>query len=85
MNFIGEMIQEAVGRHGEHRNEEPADPPYVQPPWVTRWDDEMGRWVFINERTGERSFEKPVFEEAGEPVLHLPCLPFIAKKQETDA
>ncbi|KAF3767470.1 hypothetical protein M406DRAFT_350577 [Cryphonectria parasitica EP155] len=66
MSFIGEMIEEVVGNNIDSRNEAPMDPPYVQPPWVTRWDDEAGRWIFINEATGERSFEKPVFEEAAE-------------------
>lgn len=67
MSFIGELLEGAIGGGGnDRRDEAPMDPPYVQPPWVTRWDDEYGRWIFINEQTGERSFERPIFEEAGE-------------------
>lgn len=65
MSFIGEILSEVVGNH-ERRDEEPMDPPYVQPPWVSRWDGDAGRWIFINEATGERSWERPVLEEAGE-------------------
>lgn len=65
MSFIGEILSEVIGNH-EQRNEAPMDPPYVQPPWVSRWDGEAGRWIFINEETGERSWERPVLEEAGE-------------------
>lgn len=65
MSFIGELISEVVGNH-DRRDEAPEDPPYVQPPWVSRWDGEAGRWIFINEATGERSWERPVIEEAGE-------------------
>lgn len=80
MSFLGEMLEEVVGGGGgggnnygggnnndyDRRDEGPGDPPYVQPPWATRWDGEAGRWIFINEQTGERSFERPIFEEAGE-------------------
>lgn len=73
MGFIGELLEEVVGGGGgnDRRDEGPVDPPYVQPPWATRWDDEAGRWIFINEQTGERSFERPIFEEAGEFTCEL--------------
>lgn len=64
MDFLGEVISEVVG--GGNRNDAPNDPPYVSPPWVARWDGEAGSWIFINEATGERTWEKPVIEEAGE-------------------
>ncbi|CAN8103082.1 unnamed protein product [Discula destructiva] len=74
MSFIGEILEEVVGGGGggggggnnyDRRDEGAVDPPYVQPPWVTRWD-QAGRWIFINEQTGEHSFERPIFEEAAE-------------------
>lgn len=65
MNFLGEVLSEVVGNH-QQRDEAPSDPPYVQPPWAARWDGEASRWIFINEETGERSWERPVLEEAGE-------------------
>ena len=34
-------------------------PPQVSPPWVARWDEREQRWMFINERTGERTHEHP--------------------------
>lgn len=75
MGFFGEMISEVVGDAVGGGNDSPSDPPYVQPPWVARWDSEAGRWIFLNEETGERSWEKPVLEEAGEildPInLHM--------------
>lgn len=32
------------------------DLPY---PWVSRWDDQSGRYYYVNEQTGERSWEHP--------------------------
>lgn len=34
----------------------PPQPPY---PWVARWDDRENRYIFINEQTGERSWNFP--------------------------
>lgn len=65
MSFITEVIEEFVGDKGERRDEGPV-PPSVQWPWVARWDDEARSWIFINEETGERSWERPVMEEVGE-------------------
>lgn len=41
-------------------------PPRVPPPWVARWDERAGRWLFVNEATGARTFEHP----AGEAGYH---------------
>lgn len=68
MDFITEAISEAISG----RDNGP-EPPYVQPPWVARWDNEAERWIFVNEATGERSWEKPVFEEAGACAVHPPA------------
>lgn len=32
-------------------------PPQVYPPWRAVWEE--GRWLFINEQTGQRTFEHP--------------------------
>lgn len=66
MGFFGDVISEVVGNSLDGGNDSPSDPPYVHPPWVARWDGEAGRWIYLNEETGERSWEKPVLEEAGE-------------------
>lgn len=65
MDFIKGAISEVMGNHGRD-DENPGEPPFVQPPWQAHWDGEAGRWIFVNEATGERSWERPVLEEAGE-------------------
>lgn len=69
MGFFGDVISEVVGNSVDGSNDSPSDPPYVHPPWVARWDGEAGRWIYFNEETGERSWERPVLEEAGEFCL----------------
>ncbi|KAK7552406.1 hypothetical protein IWX49DRAFT_134179 [Phyllosticta citricarpa] len=46
---------------------EPAGPPppRVFPPWVARWEPGAGRWLFVNEANGERTFEYPGGEPGG--------------------
>lgn len=66
MGFFSDVISEVVGNSIDGGNDAPSDPPYVHPPWVARWDGEAGRWIYFNEETGERSWERPVLEEAGE-------------------
>lgn len=79
MGFFGDVISEVVGNSIDGGNDAPSDPPYVHPPWVARWDGEAGRWIYFNEETGERSWERPVLEEAGESwhlniaLLICPC------------
>ncbi|QIW95557.1 hypothetical protein AMS68_001075 [Peltaster fructicola] len=34
-------------------------PQQVPPPWVSRFDQQSQRWYFVNEQTGERSWELP--------------------------
>lgn len=33
--------------------------PQVPYPWVARWEDRDQRWFYVNEQTGERSWEMP--------------------------
>ncbi|KIW40291.1 uncharacterized protein PV06_07502 [Exophiala oligosperma] len=35
------------------------EPPQVPEPWVARWDGAAGRWYFINQQTGQQTFEYP--------------------------
>jgi hypothetical protein len=37
----------------------PPQPPQVPYPWVARWDDRDQRWFFLNEQTGQMSWEAP--------------------------
>ena len=58
--FIGDMINQFTHSGGSgqsHSN--PQQPPQVPPPWVARWDEPAGCWIFINEQNGERTFEFP--------------------------
>lgn len=95
MDFIGEAVSEFIGGRADRPDEAPSDPPYVQPPWVARWDGEAGSWIFINEATGERTWEKPVIEEAGEwfsiitpvritPAFHARLTSRVRQKGRTD-
>lgn len=46
--------------------------PQVPYPWVARWDDRENRYIYINEQTGERSWEVPQQGEFLLPVLPFP-------------
>ncbi|PSS02254.1 hypothetical protein BD289DRAFT_422266 [Coniella lustricola] len=65
MSFLAEALEEFVGDKSERRDQGP-QPPSVQWPWVARWDDEARSWIFVNEETGERTWERPVMEEVSE-------------------
>ena len=64
MSFIGDMIEKFAHKEeqqfgapqGGYGN---SGPPQVPPPWIARWDDRDQRWLFINEQTGERTFDFP--------------------------
>jgi hypothetical protein len=34
-------------------------PPPVSPPWYAEWEGREGRWLFVNQHTGERTFNYP--------------------------
>lgn len=34
-------------------------PPPVSPPWYAEWEGREGRWLFVNQQTGERTFNYP--------------------------
>lgn len=37
----------------------PGPPPRLFAPWIARWDPAAGRWLYVNEANGERTFEYP--------------------------
>ncbi|KAK7533277.1 uncharacterized protein J3D65DRAFT_77272 [Phyllosticta citribraziliensis] len=43
----------------------PGPPPQLFPPWIARWEPGAGRWLFVNEANGERTFEYPGGEPGG--------------------
>ncbi|KAF7115160.1 hypothetical protein CNMCM5793_001394 [Aspergillus hiratsukae] len=48
--------QPSYGGQGYGQPAPPQDLPY---PWVARWDERDQRWFYVNEQTGERSWERP--------------------------
>ncbi|TFK51142.1 hypothetical protein OE88DRAFT_1660484 [Heliocybe sulcata] len=69
MNFVSELVQEFThkGQHSQPQQQfqqsggynSAGGAPQVSPPWVARWDEPARRWIYINEATGERTFEYP--------------------------
>ncbi|GIK00643.1 hypothetical protein Aspvir_004670 [Aspergillus viridinutans] len=51
--------QPSYGGQGQGYNSGPAPPRDLPYPWVARWDDRDQRWFYVNEQTGERSWERP--------------------------
>ena len=33
--------------------------PRVAPPWISQWDDQSQRYFYINQETGERTWDLP--------------------------
>ncbi|KAL9109867.1 MAG: hypothetical protein Q9227_005570 [Pyrenula ochraceoflavens] len=63
MSFIGNMIEKfaekAEGSHNYDPESYSGGAPQVPPPWRSVWDERDQRWLFINEQTGERTFQSP--------------------------
>lgn len=53
MSYAGDYYQ------GGGYNQGSPSPPPLQPPWVARWHNEAGRWIFVNEQTGATTFDHP--------------------------
>lgn len=54
-----ERYTETSTTYYDSDNRGPPPPPQVPYPWQARWDERDRRYVFVNEQTGERSFEMP--------------------------
>lgn len=74
MNFVEEVMENFSGGGGGGRRQEEEvvyeqrgnysggpPPPQVPAPWVARWAEREARWYFVNESTGETSWEVPVY------------------------
>lgn len=48
-NFGSQQSRQGQGQQG----------PLLPPPWVSRWDETKQHWLYINEHTGERTFQHP--------------------------
>ncbi|KAL4942886.1 hypothetical protein BDV06DRAFT_191078 [Aspergillus oleicola] len=47
------------GNSGGYGSAPPPSGPQAPYPWVSRWDDRSQRWYFLNEQTGQTSWEMP--------------------------
>ncbi|KAF5867170.1 hypothetical protein ETB97_004091 [Aspergillus alliaceus] len=47
------------GYSGRYPHQQQHSGPQVPPPWVARWDDQSQRWFYVNEQTGERTWNHP--------------------------
>ncbi|KAL2004178.1 hypothetical protein VTN02DRAFT_5827 [Thermoascus thermophilus] len=62
MEFI-EKIIDKVTDHGSSAG--PGEGPPLPPPWVSRWDSREERYFYVNEQTGERTWERPGYSYMG--------------------
>lgn len=46
-------------QYGGQQQQQQQGAPQVYPPWRAVWDQEDGRWLYINDQNGERTFEHP--------------------------
>ena len=53
-----QFVQSVAGNYGSQQGRGQQPPP-LPPPWVSRWDEASQRPIYINERTGERTFQHP--------------------------
>lgn len=51
--------QQGYGGQHQSYHSGPQGTPQVPPPWRAVWEDREGRWLFINDSNGERTFEHP--------------------------
>lgn len=49
----------SASAYGPRDNERTGGPSQVPYPWRAQWDDREGRYIYLNEQTGERTWEYP--------------------------
>ena len=47
------------GGYGGNQQYQQSGPPQLLLPWVARWDNNRGCWIYINQQTGEETLEHP--------------------------
>lgn len=56
----GGRREEVVEERREYYSSGPGGPPpFVPRPWIAEWDERDGRYFYINQETGQRSWELP--------------------------
>ena len=63
-NLVGELIENFTGGGQQQQFHAPTHPQYQGPPqaprpWRAEWDGQDQRWFYVNEETGERTFNFP--------------------------
>jgi hypothetical protein len=57
MSFLKNLVSEFAGGDNQQRGVPP--PPQVPYPWRAIWEAQAGRYLFVNEQTGQRTFDFP--------------------------
>lgn len=58
MSFLKNLVSEFAGGDNQQQRGIPP-PPQVPYPWRAVWEAQAGRYLFINEQTGQRTFDFP--------------------------
>jgi hypothetical protein len=71
--FVEKLFDSFTGQdnQNQNQNQQQQSQPQLPPGWISQWNDRENRYIYINEQTGERSWEVP---QQGEFLL--PILPF---------
>ena len=67
--FVEKLFDSFTGQDNQNQQQQQSQP-QLPPGWISQWDDRENRYIYINEQTGERSWDVP---QQGE---FLPVLPF---------
>jgi hypothetical protein len=57
MSFLKNLVSELAGGDNQQRGIPP--PPQVAYTWRAIWEAQAGRYLFVNEQTGQRTFDFP--------------------------
>jgi hypothetical protein len=63
MSFLNKLV-DGITHHGDQQQGGGGGGgqqgrPQPPPPWIAEWDSRDNRWLFVNQQTGERTFEFP--------------------------
>jgi hypothetical protein len=60
MSFLNKLV-DGISHHGGQQQGGGGQQgrPQPPPPWIAEWDAQDNRWLFINQQTGERTFQFP--------------------------
>jgi hypothetical protein len=75
--FVEKLFDSFTGQDTQQQQQQQQQ--QVQRPWISQWDDREQRYVYINEETGERSWEVPRQGEFELLFLGF-CFLFLKKK-----